>query len=147
MTLVKFNQRPFEKSFNSIFEDLFQHFPATGANTKDWSLNGNAPVNINETKEAYQLDVVAPGFDKADFKINVDQNILTISGEKKTAEKTEGEKQIRKEYGFKSFKRSFTLDEAIDDAGISAKYENGVLNVTLPKKEEVKVTPKEISVQ
>lgn len=146
MTLVKFNQRPFEKSLNSIFEDLFQHFPANGAN-KDWSPTGYAPVNINETKEAYQLDVVAPGFDKADFKINVEQNILTISGEKKTAEKSETDKQIRREYGFKSFKRSFTLDEAINDAEISAKYENGVLYVTLPKKEEVKVSPKEISVQ
>ncbi len=148
MTLVKFNQKPFEKTFNSLFEDLFQHFPVNG-NNRD--LNpGNfsyVPVNINETNDAYQLEVVAPGFDKADFKINVDQTILTISAEKKAVEKNENEKKVRKEYSYKSFNRSFTLDEKINSADIQAKYDNGILYITLPKKEEVKVSPKEISVQ
>jgi HSP20 family protein len=142
MTLVKFNQRPFERTFNTLFEDLFQQYPA--ASQKEW---GNVPVNIKETKDSYQLEVVAPGMEKADFKINVENNLLTISAEKKTENKVENEKHIRKEYSHKAFSRTFTLDDAINTADISAKYDNGILHLTLPKKEEVKVVPKEISVQ
>jgi HSP20 family protein len=142
MTLVKFNQRPFERTFNTLFEDLFQQYPS--ASQKD---PGNVPVNIKETKDSYQLEVVAPGMEKADFKINIENNLLTISAEKKTENKVENEKQIRKEYSHRAFSRTFTLDDAINTADISAKYENGILHLTLPKKEEVKVVPKEISVQ
>ena len=148
MTLVKFNQKPFERTFNSLFEDLFQNLPA-GTMNKDWGnlSNGFAPVNIKETKEGYQVDVVAPGMEKADFKINMDQNLLTISAEKKTEVKNENERQVRQEFSVKSFTRSFTLDESINSAEISAKYENGVLTLNLPKIEEVKQSPKQISVQ
>lgn len=142
MTLVKFNQRPFERTFNTLFEDLFQQYPA--ATQKEW---GNVPVNIKETKDSYQLEVVAPGMEKGDFKINIENNLLTISAEKKTENKVENEKQIRKEYSHRAFSRTFTLDDAINTADISAKYDNGILHLTLPKKEEVKVVPKEISVQ
>ena len=142
MTLVKFHQRPFQKTFNDLFEDLFQHYPAPVQ--KNWS---SVPVNIKETNEFYQLDVVAPGMEKADFKINIENDLLTISAEKKEETLSENEKQIRKEFVNKAFNRSFTLDDSIDAGNISAKYENGILQLTLPKKEEVKVVPKEISVQ
>ncbi len=142
MTLVKFNQRPFEKTFNTLFEDLFHHYPA--AAQKDW---GIVPVNIKETKDSYQLDLVAPGMEKADFKINIENNLLTISAEKKIENNVENEKQIRKEFSHKAISRSFTLDDAINISDISAKYENGILLLNLPKKEEVKVVPKEINVQ
>jgi HSP20 family protein len=108
---------------------------------------GIAPVNIKETEKNYSVDVAAPGFDKADFKVSLDQNILTISAEKKNEVKNEGEKEIRREYSLRSFKRSFTLDEKIDAAAIEAKYVNGVLTLNLPKKEEVKSASKEISIQ
>ncbi|WP_308199404.1 Hsp20/alpha crystallin family protein [Chitinophaga sedimenti] len=92
------------------------------------------------------LDVVAPGFDKADFKLNLDKQVLTISVDKKTEQKEETEKQIRREFSTRSFKRSFTLDENVDAEKINAKYENGVLKVTLPKKEVKQEPAKEIVV-
>lgn len=146
MTLVKMNQRPFEKTLNSLFEDFFQSFPSgfAGADTQS---NGFIPANIRETADGYHLELVAPGFDKQDFKVNIDKNILSVSAEKKSEEKKESEKMIRREYAFRSFSRSFTLNETIDASKIAAKYDNGVLNVLLPKKEEVKVMPKEIAIQ
>ena len=84
--------------------------------------------------------------DKADFNVKLDGNILTIRAEKKQETKDETSKSIRKEFSYKSFKRSFTLDEKIDAASINAKYENGVLKVELPKKEETKAVAKEITI-
>ena len=105
---------------------------------------GFVPVNVKETEKSYQLEVVAPGFEKTDFKINLDQNLLTISAEKKDEVKDENQKQIRREYSYRSFKRSFTLDEKIDATNIEASYINGVLTLNLPKKEVVKASATEI---
>jgi HSP20 family protein len=145
MTLVKFNNKP-NNGFN-LLENFFNEIPTFfkddfGANPKDF-----VPVNVKETKDAYLLEVVAPGFEKNDFTLNVEKNILTISAEKKNEAKDENEKQIRKEYSYRSFKRSFTLDEKIDGEKIEAKYVNGVLTLNLPRKAEVKASAKEISVQ
>lgn len=146
MTLVKFNRRPFEGSFNNFVDDLFTNFPVLTKNDGDQGL-GFAPVNINETDKNYSIEIVAPGFEKADFKVNVDEQILTISAEKKNEVKEENEKQIRREYGYRSFKRSFTLDEKTDVNGIDAKYVNGVLTLNLPKKVEVKTPAQQINIQ
>lgn len=143
------HQRPFEKTFNSLFEDLFQNIPSTYMKN-DWNAafsNGFVPVNIRETAEAYEVEVVAPGMDKSEFKVNIENNLLTISGEKKTENKEETERQVKREFSFRAFSRSFTLDDTIDSSRIAAKYENGILHLTLPKKEEVKIVPKEISIQ
>jgi HSP20 family protein len=105
------------------------------------------PVNIRETENSYVLEVVAPGFQKEDFKINLDNNTLTISVEKKEGIENPNEKFIRKEYKQHSFSRSFTIDENIDAESISAKYVNGVLTLNLAKKQEVKPQVKEISIQ
>ncbi|HEX8313497.1 MAG TPA: Hsp20/alpha crystallin family protein [Segetibacter sp.] len=104
------------------------------------------PVNIRETEKEYLLDVVAPGLNKEDFKISLENNLLTVSVEKREETVNEGEKHIRREYGFQAFKRSFTLDEKINADGISAQYVNGVLTLNLPKKEEVKPATKQISI-
>lgn len=146
MTLVKFNQRPAERKMNALFEDFFHHFPARFFND-DVTTAHHVPVNIRETEKAYLLEVVAPGMEKTDFKINVDQNLLTISGEKKTETNSSQDRLVRREFTAKSFTRSFTLDESINSDSILAKYENGVLFVELPKKEEAKAQPKEISIQ
>lgn len=146
MTLVKFNRRPFEGSFNNFVDDLFTNFPVLTKNDGDQAL-GFAPVNIKETDKNYSIEVVAPGFEKADFKVNVDEQILTISAEKKNEVKEENEKQIRREYSYRSFKRSFTLDEKTDVNGIDAKYVNGVLTLNLPKKVEVKTPAQQINIQ
>jgi HSP20 family protein len=150
MTHVKFTRRPFERTFNSLVDDLFSDLPVLyKKELNGQSGNGYAPVNIKEDEKGYNLELVAPGFDKADFKINVDQDILTISVEKKDESKQEADngKQVRREYSYRSLKRSFTLDDKIDAAGIEAKYVNGVLTLNLPKKEIVKASAKEITIQ
>jgi HSP20 family protein len=145
MTLVKFNQQPV-KTLSGIMDDIFNgKFINKDFATSDF-FGAQAPVNIRETKDAYVLDVVAPGFEKGDFKINLDGQTLTISSEKKTEQKAENEKQIRREFSFRSFSRSFTLDENVDAEKINAKYDNGVLKLTLPKKEAKQETAKEIIV-
>jgi HSP20 family protein len=93
------------------------------------------------------LEVVAPGMEKADFKVNVENNLLTVSAEKKAESKNEHERQVRKEFSYKSFARTFTLDESIDAEKIQGKYEKGILHIELPKKEQAKILPKEISIQ
>jgi len=145
MTVVKFNNRP-TNGFN-LLENFFNDIPTLFKDDFGSSLKNFVPVNIRETKEASQLEVVAPGFEKNDFNINLEKSILTISAEKKNEVKEESEKQIRKEYHYRSFKRSFTLDEKIDAEKIEAKYVNGVLTLNLPRKVEVKASTKEISVQ
>jgi HSP20 family protein len=152
MAHVKFIRNPFEKSFNNLMDDLFSELPVINKNNGGQGWNGFVPVNIQETDGSYLIDVVAPGFDKADFKVNVDQDVLTVSAEKKEEPKEEGQakdakRQIRKEYSYRSFKRSFTLDEKIDANGIEAKYVNGVLALNLPKKTEVKTPAQEITIQ
>lgn len=145
MTLVKVNN-PMAKGFDGLVNEFFNEFPATFGKTIRQDVFGFPPVNIRENDDAYQLEIAAPGLEKTDFNMNLDKNILTISTEKKEENKEETPKFIRKEFSYKAFKRSFTIDEKIDAANISAKYENGILKVALPKKEEVKVAPKEITV-
>jgi len=144
MTLVKVNT-PVAKSFDGLLNDFFNELPSFG---KKWSDDafGFPPVNITENANTYQLEVAAPGMDKADFNLKLDGNILTISAEKKQETKDETSKAIRREFNSRSFKRSFTLDEKIEAANIAAKYENGVLKVDLPKKEETKAVAKEITI-
>ncbi|MGX5820555.1 Hsp20/alpha crystallin family protein [Chitinophaga lutea] len=144
MTLVKFNQQP--KTLTGLMDDIFNGKFINRDFVPAEFFGAHAPVNIRETKDAYLLDVSAPGFDKADFKINLDGQTLTISTEKKSEEKVENEKQIRREFTYRSFSRSFTLDESVDAEKINAKYDNGVLKVTLPKKEAKQDTVKEITV-
>jgi HSP20 family protein len=148
MTTVRLNQKPFEKTFNSLFEDLFQNLPNT-VSTDDWNsqVSNSIPVNIKETEDAFILEIIAPGMEKSDFKVNIEKNLLTVSAEKKAEVKNENEKMIRKEFTFRSFSRSFKLNETIDTSNINAKYEHGVLNINLPKKEEVKLSPTEINIQ
>ena len=150
MTQVKFNRKPFEGTFNNLFDDLFSELPVLYKNEQNWK--GSVPVNIKETEKNYSIEVVAPGFEKTDFKISLEQQLLTISTEKKNEVKEDSdnnrnEKQIRKEYSYRTFKRSFTLDEKTDGSNIDAKYVNGVLTLNLPKKEEVKPSVQEINIQ
>ena len=153
MTHVKFIKQPFERTISNLVDDLFTDFPVHFKNNQcmtQWK--GFVPVNIKENEKDYRLEVVAPGFEKADFNVNLDQNILTISAEKKNEvnEDSDGnrnEKQIRREYSYRSFKRSFTLDEKIDATNINAAYINGVLTLNLPKKEQVKTSAQEITIK
>jgi len=144
MTFVKVNN-PVQKSINQFFDEFLNDIPANwGRNLQN---SFNPPVNILETKEAYHMELNAPGRNKEDFKINIENGLLSISFEKKTENDSEDVKSVRKEFSFESFKRSFSIDEKIQADNIQAKYENGVLKLYLPKKDEVKETPKQISIQ
>ncbi len=146
MTLVKVNN-PFSKSFDGMMKELFNEFPAAVNKTVREDVLNFPPVNIIEKTDRYQLSIAAPGFEKADFIIKLEANTLSISTEKKETLTEETDKLIRKEFGYKAFKRSFTIDEKIDTANISAKYENGILTLELPKREIQKPDAKEINIQ
>lgn len=154
MTFLKVNNRPVAKSWNGLVNDLFADFENNFGHQKP---GFNAPVNIAETDDAYHLEVAAPGRNKENFSLNVENNTLTIGyDDKKNADvKNEGDqevkapevKNVRREFSTQSFKRSFALDDKINAENIQAKYEDGLLKVLLPKKAEVKPAVKQISVQ
>ncbi len=99
---------------------------------------GQPSVNVIEEDNHYRLEVAAPGLQKEDFQVDLDNGRLIISAKKEQKEeKTEG-KYTRREFNFSSFSRSFTLPDTVNVQGIKAVYENGILSVTLPKKEEAK---------
>jgi HSP20 family protein len=143
MTLVKVNNNG-HRSLSNLVDEFFQGFPAGLGRDESF---GFPPVNIHETEDGYHLELSAPGRSKEDFKLSIDNGQLTITFEKKEETGKEEYKTIRKEFSFRSFKRSFNLDDRIDANGIQAKYENGVLKLYLPKKEQVKETAKLINVQ
>ena len=100
-------------------------------------------VNIRETDDNYVVEMAAPGMKKEDFKIELDNNVLTISAEKTEEHEENGkEKYSRKEFSYQSFQRSFNLPkEVVDEDKIEAQYRDGVLHLTIPKKEEAKQRP------
>ncbi|MEZ5104128.1 MAG: Hsp20/alpha crystallin family protein [Draconibacterium sp.] len=132
-----------ENYFPSIFDRFFN------SDLMDWNLsnfsstNTSLPaVNVKETDNEFIIDVAAPGMEKKDFKVNFQNNILTVSSEKKDEREEKNGKYSRKEFSYQSFQRSFTVAEnSIDSEKINAKYNDGILHITLPKREEVKPKP------
>ena len=145
MTLVKVNN-PIAKNFDGLMNQFLNDFPSAVGKTIREEFVGFPPVNIDEKQNGYLLQLAAPGFEKTDFTVKLEGDLLTISAAKTVETKDETVKFIRKEFSNKSFKRSFTLDEKIDGANIVAKYENGILNVEIPKKELEKTAAKEITI-
>ncbi len=132
------------RTIGGFLEDVFQN----GWNQLNEETGAYmAPVNIQETDKSYELHLVAAGFKKEDFKLNLEKNVLQISVEQ-NEENKEGQegKWLRSEYRKRSFKRSFTLNEKVDTTKISAKYADGILTVSLPKKEVSEPTAQEIAV-
>lgn len=142
-----------KRAFNvmpNTFGGLLENMLHNGINRVNEEVSAYAvPVNMQETETAFELNLIAPGIKKENFKINVDKNTLVVSYEHKAEVKEEGSesvqpKQLRTEYNVKSFKRSFTLTDKIDTASITAKYTDGILVVSLPKKENTDAPVKEI---
>lgn len=131
-------------TFNTLFDDWFSndYFDKVAIGTSI------PAVNVKEHKDGISVNIAAPGLKKEDFKISLDNHVLTISAEQKS-EKEQGEegKYTRKEYNYSSFSRSFTVPESINKSDIEASYENGELKISLPKKEELKPISKEISIK
>ncbi len=143
MTLAKLSNNVFP-TFPSFFDNIFE------GNLMDWNTsnysdsNSNLPaVNVKETENDFSIEVAAPGLKKEDFNVSYDNGRLTISSEKKD-EKVEkkGEKITRREFNYQSFKRSFTVSpKTVDADKIAADYKDGILHISLPKREEVKPKP------
>jgi len=140
MSLVKRNNDLFP-AFSSLFDDLFSNFSAT---------NTTIPaVNIRETNDNFEVEVAAPGMRKEDFKIQLDGNTLTIYSEQQQQSGDQpGERYTRREFSYQSFQRSFVLPrDVVDEEHIQAKYESGLLKLTIPKREEArKKSPRLISI-
>ncbi len=98
-------------------------------------------VNIRETADAFWVEMAVPGMKKSDFHIDLDNQLLSISTELKQEEERQEDNYTRREFGYSSFKRTFTLPESVDDFKINASYNDGILNIHLPKKEEAKQKP------
>ena len=143
MTLVK--QNP--KVLNNLFDDLIYNFPYTWGRDVQQNNNVNVPpVNINETTDGYHVELSAPGRKKEKFAISVEASLLTISYENNDQVENKDFKTVHREFSYKNFKRSFSLDEKVNADAIEARYENGVLQIFIPKKEEVKIASKQITI-
>lgn len=143
MTLMKVNGRPAFRNFDGLVNELFGNFE--GFNNRNWN-NTLPPVNIVENEEGFHLEIAAPGRNKEDFKVKVENNQLFISYEEKKPEEVKDVKQIRKEFTITAFQRSFSLNDKVNAEAIQAKYENGILKLLVPKKEETKPQTKEITI-
>ena len=144
MSIVKRNNNNWMNDMPGLFDDTFT------INFFNWGLgnfsntNTSIPaVNIKETGDAFEVEMAAPGMTKSDFKVELDNNLLTISSEKKVSnEEKDGDRYTRREFSFQSFQRSFQLPKDVVDADkIEAKYNDGLLRLVKPKKEEVKKRP------
>jgi HSP20 family protein len=135
---------------DQLFEDNLNRF----FNDSSWGFNGithqvNVPVNLRETDKTFEMSLVAPGLRKEDFRLNVTDEVLTVSYEQKEEQNKENKAEgwLRKEYKMQSFSRSFNLDDSIDANKISASYDNGILHLSLPKKENSRRVLKTIEVR
>lgn len=131
------------RSFGFMLDDLLQN---SGLPVHDEFNIYATPVNVLETDKEYELHVYAPGIKKEDIKVSLDKNLLSISYDHKDESQEREGKWISKEYRHKSFKRTFTLHDKIDGTKITAKYNEGILVVSLPKKELVETTVKEVAI-
>jgi HSP20 family protein len=138
MSLVRFShQAP------SLFDRFFEGDMYDWSNRNFSLTNTTLPsVNIKENADEYGVEVAAPGFEKGDFKLELKNDLLTISSEKKVEnEIKDGEQFTKREFSYQSFSRSFTLPLTADGERINANYENGILRIHIPKKEEAKPKP------
>lgn len=133
----------------TVFDDYFKPWNELFDGGGLWGKTMNIPaVNITEHKDQYMVSLAVPGMKKDDFKIDVDGNLLTISSEKEENKEEKEKKFTRKEYNYSSFSRCFTLPEEINKEKIEAKYEDGVLKISMPRIAEAKkLTAKHIAVK
>ena len=129
MKLVKFNE---PVTFSNLLDDFFNTSFAPAYQNKKWTMPA---VNIVDNDKEYDIEVAAPGKKKEDFNINLQDDILTISCSRKDEKKETEKNYSRQEFCYSSFSRSFNLTDDVDREKINAKYDNGILTLSLPKKE------------
>jgi HSP20 family protein len=136
MSLIKKNRGFFPSQsgdlfLNKLFDPDFMNF-----NTNFWEERFKTPLaNIDETADKFKIDLSAPGLKKEDFKVEVDKGMLIISCEKKEDVNENKEDYKRREFSYTSFSRSFQLPDNVKEEDINAKYDNGILSISIPKKE------------
>lgn len=126
--------RVFGEAFDSIFDSKLSDFLGT-----DFAIN-TPSVNVIELEDKFKIEMAAPGMTKEDFNIEIDDNKLKISSEQESEVKEDSEdrKYLRREFSYKSFVRSFTLPNTVNQEEINANYVDGVLSIDIMKKEEAK---------
>ncbi len=137
MKLIRYNT-PFPRFFDDfVTKELDQLFDTSG-----FQGHRLPATNVKETEDYFALEMAVPGFAKDDFKVELDQDVLTVSVEKGDNKEEKNDAFVKREFRYHNFSRSFRLPEnAVDGDKIAAKYENGILTLTLPKREEVKPKP------
>lgn len=139
MTLVKV-RKP-NSVFPSIFDEFWKDWPGT-TNTSDWV----PAANIKEEETKYHVELSAPGYNREDIKVSVEDDTLTITGEVKIENEETKENYVKREFRSGNFKRSFNLNGMVDTDKIDAKYIDGILKIDLPKIENEVKKLKEITV-
>ncbi len=140
MNLVRFNQHP-------VFSNFFENFEKSLSQTFDASQGDMPMVNVKDEDKRFVVELAAPGMEKKDFNISLENNSLTISSEKKEEKTEKNENYTMKEFSFNSFSRSFALPKNIKLNQIDANYKNGVLSISLPKKDEEARLNRRISIK
>jgi HSP20 family protein len=146
MTITKYRTRPYPGSpFNALMNEFLSGDigRVTGMDAPGRS---TPAVNIIEREDHFELRMLAPGFTREDLKLNVENDLLTISAEKKNEELQQNERYTRREFSFNSFKRSFNLPEGVPVERITANFEDGVLHLNIPKAEQEKPRRREIAI-
>ncbi|MCX8020516.1 MAG: Hsp20/alpha crystallin family protein [Chitinophagaceae bacterium] len=135
-----FQKHPFENTIHHFVDSFLSELPSFFKNIHDEQQKyySGVPANIKENENAFVIELVAPGFEKSDFRVEVENDLLTVSGEVKLNLHQEDFKSLQTEYIRKNFKRTFTINQNIDTTAIEAKYINGMLVINLPKKKGVK---------
>lgn len=141
MAFLQINNRPVSKSFDHLFNEFF-NAPGSSLQSKAQT----PATNILESTDSFQVQMLVPGRNKSDFKISIEKSILLISYDANEPLQKQELKSLREEFVLGSFKRSFHVDESIDIENIQAKYEAGILHLTLPKKLQKAENNRHISV-
>ena len=133
LPVVNFKRR-FPDYSETIFDDFFPSFNSSYS----------PEVNVVENGDEFKIEIAVPGALKSDFNLVVEDDVLTVSAERKHEKDEKNDHYLRKEFGYESFKRSFGLPESVNQDEIKASYKNGILNVDIPKKEEAKPRPAQV---
>ena len=141
MKLLKGNEN--DKFFPTLLSDFFDNDRIFSPGWLNNEVAKNIPaVNIKENGKEFNIELAVPGFTKKDFHVSLENNIMTISAEKEEEKIEEAEHFTRKEFSSSSFSRSFTLPKSVEFDQVDAKYSDGILKITVPKKEMEPALPK-----
>ncbi len=146
MSLIKFSNgnknNQLSTGINDVFESIFND-----SFLSDRMISRVPAVNVSETPDHYQIEMAAPGLNKDDFKIKLDRNMLSVSAEQSHQNDKTEKNYSKREFSYSSFVRSFALPDSADDANIEAKYNDGILSISVAKKEEAKQIVRQIEIK